>query len=123
LGIEKPNFRDIEKAVAADHYRPHYQWASADIHAGSKGTYAPSRYDVPMLLLGPSDSGLASPGTMTVDALLEITENMVQLYPSLDAVIVLKILQTLATELDEAFEECEAKLKQEHKDSVSGDLT
>jgi hypothetical protein len=122
MGIEKPNFRDIEKSVSADYYRPHYQWASANVHAGSKGTYTPLPDGVSMLLLGPSDSGLAPPGQATVHVLLEIIEDVVQLYPSLDAVVTYKMLQSLADELDKAFEESGAKLKQAHKDSVDGDL-
>jgi hypothetical protein len=122
MGIEKPSFRDIEKSVSGDYYRPHYQWASANVHAGSKATYAPLPDGAPMLLLGPSDSGLAAPGQATIHVLLEIVEDVVQLHPSLDAVVVYKMLQSLVSELDEAFQECEAKLKQTHKDSVSGDL-
>jgi hypothetical protein len=116
MGMDKPNFREIEKSVSADHYRAHYQLASANVHAGSKGTYAPLPDGAPMLLLGPSDSGLASPGQATIHVLLEIVEDVVQLYPSLDAVITYKILQSLTGELDEAFEECEANLKHAHKD-------
>jgi hypothetical protein len=122
MEMEKPNFRDIEKAVSANHYRPHYQWASSNLHAGSKGTYAPLPDAAPMLLTGPSNMGLAAPGKATVHVLLEIIQDVVQLYLSLDSVITYKMLELLAGELDETFDECEKKIMQTRNDSVSGSV-
>jgi hypothetical protein len=115
IGKDKPTFRDIEDAVDAGHYRAHYQWASSDIHAGSKGTYASAPYSLPMLVLGPTDSGLATAGEATLYVLVEMTEDVISLRPSLDAVATLKILRKLAEEAEKGFEKCKLKLEAKEK--------
>ncbi len=110
LAPKKANFRELEKLVSADNYRFHYMQASSDVHAGPKGTYASVPYAAPTLLIGPSDKGLSWAGQATVHVLLDIVENMVELHPSLDAIVTVQILQSLVRDLDNAFEACEARL-------------
>ncbi len=113
LSIAKPNFKHIEESVAASRYRPHYQWASQGLHAGSKGTYAPLSGDAPILLIGPSNTGLADPAQALSHVLTEIAEDISSLHLSLDALVILKMLRTLRDEINEAFLECHWKLEED----------
>lgn len=67
IGNKKPTFRQIEEYVGMARWRPRYKWSSHDTHGGYRppermlGT---SEAQHPMLLIGPSDSGLADPGQM-----------------------------------------------------------
>ena len=108
LKATKPTFRDIEKSVNANMWRPHYQRASAWVHAGAKGTY--TEIGLPMLLLGPSNAGLDLPAVASIHALLELTQHLVWLKPTLDVVVTMKILQSIASEAEDAFEECAREL-------------
>jgi hypothetical protein len=68
-----------------------------------------------MLVLGPTDSGLATAGEATLYVLVEMTEDVISLRPSLDAVATLKILRKLAEEAEKGFEKCKLKLEAKEK--------
>ena len=112
LGTKKPTFKDIEEAVSANHYRPQYQLASQSVHAGSKGLYSPLTNNISMLVVGPSNLGLATPGIAAMESLLQIVEVVIALYPSLDAVVAFKMLQSLTQEVDVTCKKCEDDLQQ-----------
>lgn len=60
----RPSDAQIEEAAELDHYRPYYYLASDAVHATPKGLMANMQQvgDVPMIMAGPSNAGLADPG-------------------------------------------------------------
>lgn len=68
LKAKSVTFTDIEKSLNMDHMRPYFKWACYSSHAGSKGLHYDlgnvlTPPDKPVLLVGASDAGLASPAT------------------------------------------------------------
>lgn len=102
LGRHDPTFSDIEQAVGLEHWRPHYKFASYNVHANPKrlfsnlGLYPEGRE---LLLAGPSDTGFADPGHSTAISLLQITTALLTLRPNIDRLAVCQILSTLAEEI------------------------
>jgi hypothetical protein len=98
-------FADVEKKVSLDHLRPYYKLASINVHANPKGVLC--RLGLAsgqnMLLLGPSNYGLADPGQNTALSLLQVSTELGTLQTTLDSIVVLKIMQTLYGEIGEAF--------------------
>ncbi|HXE07113.1 MAG TPA: DUF5677 domain-containing protein [Acidobacteriaceae bacterium] len=111
FGTKGPNFRQIEDAVGAGRYRAHYQWASADIYASPKGTYTREAHDFPSVHMGPTNMGLDVAGVGTVYLMAEMMEDLVSLYPSMDAVFTLKMLNKLAVDAERDFGRCKKQLE------------
>jgi hypothetical protein len=108
LGMRRPNFRDIEKAARIDHLRAHYRMASHPVHANPKGVLFKLgllRHEKEVLLTGPSSAGLADPGQCSAISLYQVTVTLGLLEPSLDNLVVLRILERLTDEAKEAFHE------------------
>lgn len=104
--IEKPTFRKIEEYVKLDHWQPRYKWSCQDIHAAYRphdqmlGTAESLE---PVLLTGPSDSGLTDPAHMMSISLAIVTGSLIQLAPNLDGAIYMQVLLLLADEIGTAF--------------------
>ncbi len=99
-------FGAIEKDVGLDHMRPYYKWASQNIHAGSKGLrnrlgLCESKEDI--LLVGQSNSGMTDPAHATAISLCEITSTMLTLRPTLDHIVVMKIIADYENEVGDTF--------------------
>jgi hypothetical protein len=106
LGNSRPTFRDIERAVKLDHWRPFYRMASHNVHANPKGAFfklglLPERGDV--LLAGPSLIGLADPGHGTAIALTQTTAALLTTRPNLDRLVTCEVLAQLDQDIGEAF--------------------
>lgn len=106
LGHNKPTFFDIEKSLNLDHWRPRYRWAAQDTHGG----YRPptvllgmAEAKEPLLLVGPSNSGLPDPAHMCAISLTLATSALAQLSPNMDRVIATQIMLTLSDDIGEAF--------------------
>lgn len=101
-----PKFSDIEQAVDLEHWRPHYKFASHNIHANPKGVLAklglyPENQE--LLLAGPSDTGFTDPAHSTTISLLQTTTFLLTLRPNIDRLSVCHILSTLAEEIGNTF--------------------
>lgn len=99
-------FASIEKDVGLDHMRPYYKWASQNIHAGSKGMrnrlgLCEAKEDI--LLVGQSNSGMTDPAHATAISLCQVTSTLLILKPTLDHIIVMKIMIDFENEVGEAF--------------------
>ena len=107
LNKPRPNFADIEKSVGVDHMRPYYKMASNAVHADSKGTVfniGISESDKEKILLaGPSDSGLADPGSGTAVSLNLINTTLITSRPTVENLILLQATSLLVNEINEAF--------------------
>lgn len=107
LGKNNPTFTDIEEAVGLDHWRPHYKFASHNVHANPKGVLSKLglRPDSQGLLLtNASDTGFADPGHGAAVSLLQITTSLLTLKkPNIDRLSICQILSTLAKEIGDVF--------------------
>jgi hypothetical protein len=106
LEKSNPKFSDIEQAVELEHWRPHYKFASHNVHANPKGVSAklglyPESQE--LLLAGPSDTGFTDPAHSTAISLLQITTFLLTLRPNIDRLSICHILSTLAEEIGNTF--------------------
>lgn len=117
LNNKKPTFRDIEKKVQLDHWRPRYSWASQYAHANYKPpmTYlglAEATEDV--LLVGPSDAGLTDPAHMMALSLIQATIALLLLEPNLDRLVILKVVLCFWDDLGEILLQIDHAVKEKH---------
>lgn len=107
LNKSRPKFADIEKAVGIEYMRPYYKMASNAVHAESNGTFfnigLSKSADEKILLAGPSDSGLADPGSGTAVALNLMNAILITSRPTAENLIILQATSMLVTEINEAF--------------------
>lgn len=105
LKNKKPSFADIEKAVGIDHLRAHYRMASHNVHANPKGVFFKMGLlrGENLLLPGASNIGLADPGQCAAISFLQISTALGMLHPTVDNVVVMKIMYHLEEECIEAF--------------------
>ena len=99
-------FFELEKDVNLDHFRPYYKWASQNIHAGPKGLLGQlglceAKTDI--LLVGPSNSGMTDPAHSTALSLVQTTTNLLVLEPTIDHMVVMRIIGDMSHEIGEAF--------------------
>jgi hypothetical protein len=112
LGIAEPNFSQIERAVGEDHLRAHYRLASHNVHANPKGVFFSLGLipETPLLLAGPSNSGLTEPGQGAARSLSVVTAVFCTLHPSLDNNVALRVINSLVEEVGPAFGEAHDQL-------------
>lgn len=109
LGKKKVNFSDLEEAVALDHWRPYYKWASQNIHASAKTikfslALVDSKDDI--LLVGPSSSGMVDPAHSAAISLAQSTVALLTQSPNLDSAVMMKIILSLSDEVGAVFLSC-----------------
>ncbi|HEP1007826.1 DUF5677 domain-containing protein [Escherichia coli] len=102
----KVGFGAIEKDVQLEHMRPYYKWASQNVHTGSKAMrnrlgLCETGDDI--LLVGQSDSGMADPAHATAISLMQITVTLLFLKPTIDHVVISKIIQDYSDEIGNVF--------------------
>lgn len=107
LSKPKPKFTDIEKAVGIEHMRPYYKMASNAVHAESNGIFfniGISKSDEGKILLaGPSDSGLADPGSGTALSLNLINSTLITSRPTVENLILFQVTTMLVNDINDAF--------------------
>jgi hypothetical protein len=116
LGMDRPMLSHIERASGIDHLRAHYRMASHPVHANPKGILFKLgllHNEKDVILTGPSDAGLADPGQCSAISLYQVTTALGLLKPSLDNFVVLRILNLLIDETQEAFHEANKTLEQD----------
>lgn len=99
-------FAAIEKDVGLDHMRPYYKWASQNVHAGSKGMRSrlglcEAKEDI--LLVGQSNSGMTDPAHATAISLCQITCSLLVLEPTIDHIVLMKIIDDYQEDIGNAF--------------------
>jgi len=99
-------FTAIEKDVGLDHMRPYYKWASQNVHAGSKGMRSrlglcEAKEDI--LLVGQSNSGMTDPAHATAISLCQITCALLVLEPTIDHIVLIKIMDDYQEDVGNAF--------------------
>ena len=106
LNKEKPNFTDIEENSGLDHYRPYYKLASHNVHANPKGLMfrlglSPATEN--LLLAGPSNTGFTDPAQGTAISLSFITITLITTKPTIDNLVLSRILLEFESEIGEEF--------------------
>lgn len=102
LSNPKPNFTQLEKAVALDHWRPRYRWASQHTHGGYRPPLAllgTAETTDQVHLVGQSNSGFTDPIQMTAISLNHVTSTLLLIRPTVDNIIFVKIVSDLADEM------------------------
>lgn len=105
LRSNKPSFSDIERAVGIDHFRAPYRMASHNVHANPKGVFFKLGLleESELLLAGPSNAGFADPEHSAAISLVQASTPLGLLHPTLDNVIVLRIMVDLVDESGHTF--------------------
>lgn len=116
IGKDNPTFSDIELAVNLDHLRPFYKLASHNVHANPKGVFFKLGLfptDENVMLVGPSNLGLADPGHGTAISLQQISVALLTHQPNLDTLVVCNILTKLEQEIGDEFLKAHQFIEQE----------
>jgi hypothetical protein len=127
LNKKPPTFDMIEEAVGFAHMRPYYKLASEAIHASPKGMmFDVGNLDRNLLPAGPSNAGLADPGSMALNAFHRCTAHLL-LYQHyfdkpglreihLQSLVACQVMQELLEEANQAFLETHQQLMREERD-------
>ncbi|MEZ5125321.1 MAG: DUF5677 domain-containing protein [Thermoleophilia bacterium] len=112
LGLKDPKFRDIREDAGIDHMRAHYRLASHNVHANPKGVLFKLGLlgDTDLLLAGPSNAGMSDPGQNAGISLTQVSSALGAVAPTLDTIIVLRILNRVTQQTCEAFHEASVRL-------------
>ncbi|OFW06087.1 MAG: hypothetical protein A3G20_01880 [Acidobacteria bacterium RIFCSPLOWO2_12_FULL_59_11] len=112
LGIDKPLFTDIERAAGIEHFRAQYRMASHNVHANPKGVFFKLGLlkEKNLLLAGPSNAGLADPGHGAAISLVQTSTPLALLHPTLDNIVILRIMVELERETGQAFGDAHQRL-------------
>lgn len=124
LNKKPPTFDMIEEAVSYAHMRPYYKLASEAIHASPKGLmFDIGNLDRQLLPAGPSNAGLADPGSIALISFHRCTMLLLlyQRYseePSLQEIhlkslLASQVMQELLKEANQAFLEAHQQLMRE----------
>jgi Family of unknown function (DUF5677) len=127
LNKKPPTFDMIEEAVGFAHMRPYYKLASEAIHASPKGImFDVGNLDRNLLPAGPSNAGLADPGSMALIAFHRCTAHLL-LYQRyfeepglreihLQSLVACQVMQELLEEANQAFLETHQQLMREERE-------
>jgi hypothetical protein len=106
LGNKNPTLHDIEKSVGLDHWRPRYKWAAHYSHANFKPPstlLGMSEASEPMLLIGPSNSGMTDPAHMTALSITQSTASLLLTKQTIDHILAVEILRKLSDDVGNNF--------------------
>jgi hypothetical protein len=106
LNKDKPTFAHLEEATGLDHWRPRYKWATVNTHGAYRthnSTLGTSESEVPVMLVGESNSGMTDPAHMTAISLNLVTMPVILLEPNLDRLAIANVLERLSDEIGETF--------------------
>lgn len=115
LNNNRPTFRDIESNVGLDHLRPYYKLASYNVHGNAKGVFYKlglSERNCDLLLAGQSNLGLAESGHSMALSLNQITIAVLTKYPTLDNIIISRVLLDMASEIGDAYAKSHNELQE-----------
>jgi hypothetical protein len=114
-----PSFSDIEENSGLDYLRPYYKLASHNVHANPKGVLFKMGLlgnNQNILLAGPSNFGFTDPAQGAAISLGLITVTLITSKPTIDNLVLSKILLTLESEIGEEFLKVQKEI--EERDST-----
>jgi hypothetical protein len=127
LNKKQPTFENIEDAMGFAHMRPYYKLASEAIHASAKGViFDVGNLEKNLLLAGPSNAGLADPGSMALTSFGRCTTvllcytrysselELLETYAK--SIVASQIMHELLEEANQAFLEVHQQLMREESE-------
>ncbi len=117
VGKNKPSMADIQEAASIGHLGPYYKMASHNVHANPKGVFFKLGLigEREVLLAGASNAGLVDPGHATARSLVQIASVLMNLNPTIDNLVVVKIMNRLADEIGVALSAAHEKLVEDER--------
>lgn len=121
LGLKKPRFDDLELAAGKVAMRPHYQMASYNVHASTKGIafrlglLGGGGLGQPTALAGASNAGFSDPAQNTAQSLTQITGLLFGSTWRFDRMIEMRILLALRDKLPRILSRAERRLERDHR--------
>lgn len=119
--INDKHFRSLEKHIGLDRLHPYYNWSSAKVHGSSRGLRSMGLMDKEqnaILIVGPSNYGLADPLQNTAISLMHVSICLLNLCPDLESITQMKIIQYFVDEIGEKAVEIQKEIEKE--DSSNG---
>lgn len=120
-----PPLSQLAEEVGLDHYKPYYRLASESIHGGSKGTLdrlgiinIPDVEQPEVLLAGPSNAGLETPGQLTAFSLAQVTFALIGRQGDSKHVAEMKGMQRLVDDIKQAFADVAEELFEDERDAM-----
>jgi hypothetical protein len=115
--LKTRSFKEIEKSVELDTFRPYYDLAGYNLYGGHNtlvfkvGTMKKnSRVVIPV---GPSNYGLADPGKNAAISLGQVTACLLMSGSGIKRLVIVEALRNLVDEICDAFSEAEAEFGKE----------
>lgn len=103
------NLRKLEEKASLSHFRPHYQWASSEVHCGARGL-AHNFLEYRGIIVrdaGKTNVGLIDPANMAIGSLLQVTFSLVvggsPKGADFEALLCMKALEEMRTTCLDAF--------------------
>ena len=117
LGLKKPTFKDLQKAVDRADFNSFYKLASFNVHATARSLFfSMSTLDDNIIISSRSNAGLLDPGVRTAQALLLITIlHQGESYANVEKTVQLKSLTLLFQKLCLAFSRAEKQLERDER--------
>ncbi len=100
--LNNRNFTELEKHVKVSHLHPFYNLSCDSIHGGSKGFYRLGLMDKSqnkILLVGPSNYGLADPLQNTAISILHVNVSLLTIDPDFESILQLQVMNSYIQEI------------------------
>jgi len=117
--IKKRNFRELEKHVKWNRFRPYYNLACNAVHGGVRGFYRLGLMDdkqSAMLLVGASNYGLYDPLHNTARSLGYITMCILKLAPCFEGILTMHLIGIYLKEINKSAGKVQAAIEREEND-------
>ena len=118
--LKDRNFKEIERSIRMDRWRPFYKMACLNVHAFAKGLthrlgLLRSRSRQEVLLAGPSNFGLADPAQNAAISLHQITTGLLTTRPTIERLVAISTMQRLVEQVGTAFCGVQLQIEREEK--------
>ena len=116
------NHRALAKHIKLDKLHPFYNLSCDSVHGGSKGFYRlglMDTYQDKVLLVGPSNYGLADPMQNTAISLLQITICLLNLEPDCESIIQIQVMNNYVNEIGPKAAKIQKEIEKEEESRLS----
>ncbi|UXX97655.1 DUF5677 domain-containing protein [Streptomyces sp. AD2-2] len=115
------NLRALEKRASLNHIRPHYQWATSEVHAGARGlghNFLEYR-GIVVRDAGKTNVGLTDPAIMALSSLLQVTFSLVVTGSpegaSLESVLSMRAVDEMRSASADAFMDAQSEIDRDEE--------
>jgi len=116
------NHRALAKYIRLDKLHPFYNLSCDSVHGGSKGFYRlglMDTYQHKVLLVGPSNYGLADPTQNTAISLLQITICLLNLEPDFENILQIQVMNNYVNEIGPKAAKIQKEIEKEEESRLS----